>query len=179
MPLILALLLGVVSGSLAHANNAAVPVSSPAVKVAPSATPVPTPTPIPTITDAEAKSLEVQFKKALSQADAALDHQEKSALKEFYTAESQKVKEWRNREKRERRAFFDKHLSGPERRQYVQTYLSRKKEFDQSQKNDLNSFRLMWREKRDLFKKDKEIRMGHFKEALQKRLRPDPALWSF
>jgi hypothetical protein len=126
----------------------------------------------------EKKPLLAQFKKELSDEDRALDHQDASGLKEFKAAQSQQVKDWRNQEKKSRRAFFDAHLSGPDRRDYVQSYIGRKKAFDQRQKDDLNSFKIAQKEKHDLFKQNQKIRDAQFKAAIDRNTRPSKGLWT-
>jgi hypothetical protein len=125
----------------------------------------------------EKKPLLAQWKKALASEEKALDQQDRGSVKEFAAAQSQQLKDWRNQEKRERRVFFDQHLSGPDRRDYVQSYITRKKEFDQKQKDDAMMFKMTLKEKHDVFKVNQKNRDLQFKAMVEKSIRPDRSLW--
>jgi hypothetical protein len=126
----------------------------------------------------EKKPLTAQFKKALSDEEKSFDLQESKGTKEFKAAQSQQVKDWRNQERKTRRTFFDAHLSGPERREYVQSYITRKKEFDQRQKDDFAAYKLALKEKHDVLKSNHKIRSEQFKASVDRNVRPSKSLWT-
>jgi hypothetical protein len=125
----------------------------------------------------EKKPLLGQFKKTLSEEERILDRQERTSIKDFSASQAQQLKDWRNQEKRARRAYFEHHSSGPERRDYVQGYIARKKQFDQRQKDDLSRFKGSLKEKHDAAKTLQKARELQFKSALDKNVRPDRSLW--
>ena len=126
----------------------------------------------------EKKPLLTSFRKTLSDQEKSLDREQKTSLKEFTTAQSQQLKEWRNQEKKAREAFFDQHLSGPDRRSYVQGYITRKKDFDQKQKEDLTAFKQAQKEKHETFKTNEKSRQTQFQSALDHNMRPSETLWT-
>ena len=145
--------------------------ASPSATVTPSASEAP-------LLPVEKKALQAQFKKTLGDEDRVEDHQEKVSLKEFSAAQSQQLKDWRNEEKRARETYFDSHLSGPDRRAYVQGYIARKKQFDQKQKDDYAQCKISLKDKHDVYKNDQKKREGEFKAALDRNERPARSLWT-
>lgn len=126
---------------------------------------------------AEKKNLLSEFKKARSNAEKAMKHQEQSQVKELQAAQSMQSKQWREREKKIRRDFFDAHLSGPERRQFVQEYLDKKSKYDQSLKDALIAKKKEWAEKNDAFKKQSSEQEIEFKKKVEDGIRPAAELW--
>ncbi len=168
--------------TLALANEAATAVShTPVVSATPvaSATPNATPsaTPMAALTEDEKKKLSVEFKKALNQQRAAMAHQERSAIRELQVAQNQKQKRWREDQKIARRQFFDQHMSGPERREYVQNYLKKKQDFENTLKNELTETKKNWSQKNQLMKQHQKTAEEKFNEALKQGQRPSLELW--
>ena len=124
------------------------------------------------VTEAEKKKLLAEYKKSLLNEQKAMAHQEKASLKELQAAQSAKSKSWRDQERKARRKFFEQHTSGPERRQYVQDYLARKKAFDQSQKDELSTSKQGWASKLEDLKKDQKSKEDQFKSLLDQNKRP-------
>ena len=153
--------------------------ASDAVKVdsAPSASPPALEQNSAPLNPSEKKGLISQFKKTLVDEEKSLDREQRVALRDFTGAQSQEIKDWRNQEKHKRRIFFDQHTSGPERRDYVQAYISRKKQFDQKQRDDVANFKVALREKKDVFKTSQKNRDLQFKAIIDRNERPPSALW--
>ena len=160
------------------AGESPAPALPPSASAAPAAiAPIAAPATSDILSPGDKKKLPSEFKKAQSNEEKAFDHQEKAALKELNASQSAALKAWRLQERNERRTYFDQHLSGPDRRQFVQGYLSRKKAFDQNQKDDLALAKRTWREKREALKSLQKDRELQFKTALNQDKIPNANLW--
>ena len=125
----------------------------------------------------EKKKLLSDLKKTFLAEEKALQREDRSGTKAFTAAQSSKLKSWHEQEKQARRAFFEKHQSGPERRQYVQDYLKRKTDFDQAQKEELAAAKKASKEKAEHLKENQRLRELQFKAQLDQNIRPDSNLW--
>ena len=76
-----------------------------------------------------------------------------------------------------RRAFFESHLSGPDRRKYIQEYQDRKKKFDISLKEAYLAKRQEWDDKIEASRKKNNEAEIEFKKQLDQNLRPAADLW--
>ncbi len=128
------------------------------------------------LTAAEKKKLLSDFKKAQSEEEKNLDRLEKTATKDIQAAQSSKIKEWRNQERKARRIYFDQHTSA-ERRTYVQDYLKRKESFEQSLKDELAASRWNFKTKRDQLKTAQKEKEEKFKAAVDQNVQPAADLW--
>lgn len=100
------------------------------------------------------------FRKEHSRATHQLSKDERSAWKALKIKQSNDLKAWRVQERSQRRTFFDLHLSGPERRTYVQEYLVRKKAFEDKQQKEIQELRSLYIDKIKVLKqqyKDQEL----------------------
>lgn len=156
--------------SVTPAPSATATVAATPAAVAPAATPA-------SLTDAEKKKLLLEFKKALGSQKVALAHQEKSAMKELNASQAAKQKKWREDQKKARQQFFDQHQNGPERREYVQTYIKNKEEFETSLKVEYANAKKSWAEKSVALKESQKDLEAKFKAALASGVRPGPELW--
>jgi hypothetical protein len=138
---------------------------------------LPVATPVAPLTDVEKKSLHAEFKKALSNERSALQHQERSALRELRVAQSQKQRQWREEQKTARRKYFDEHKSGPERREYVQAYLKKKQDFENTQKVEYGEARKAWTSKIQAMKQSQKVAEEQFSKGLNQGQRPAADLW--
>lgn len=129
------------------------------------------------MTAKEKKKLQLDFKKATLAETKSLANKEKAAMKVFNVDQAAAKKSWSEVEKKSRRAFFDAHMSGPERREYIQLYLKRKDDFDKKQKEELATAKTSWREKRDYLKNLQKDREAQFLARLSANQRPDASLW--
>jgi len=125
----------------------------------------------------EKQKLSVDFQKALVKERKALSKQERSDLKSLANDQSARRKAWRLSEKRARRKYFNEHLSGPDRRQYVQDYLKRKTAFEKSLKDEAEAARKSWKEKEDYLKLFQKERQDQFRASLEQGRSPSPDLW--
>jgi Skp family chaperone for outer membrane proteins len=129
------------------------------------------------MTPAEKKRLTADFKKAQANEEKALAKKEKTEMKALTTDQNARRKAWTAQEKKDRHAFFAQHMSGAERREYIQAYLKRKNDFDQSLKNETNTAKQSWKEKHDYLKKLQSERDTQFKANMDQNKRPDASLW--
>ena len=143
---------------------------------APVAAAVPEASVVPIAANEKASLLD-EFKKAKSNVDRALKHQEQAQFKELQTAQSVQAKVWREKERKARRDFFAGHETGPERRKYIQDYLPKKKQFDQSLKDDYAAKKKEWADKVEASKKKIAEQEVQFKAQLEKNVRPGDELW--
>lgn len=158
------------SGVQARPELTATPRIAPSVAV-PAAT-------VAALLPVEKTALLTQFKKTLNDDDRVEEKQNRAALKEFSTAQNQELKDWRNQEKHARRSYFDAHLKGPDRKSYIQGYITRKEAFDQKQKNDLVQFKNALKDKHDHYKASQKNRDQKFKMAIDRNERPGESLWT-
>lgn len=161
--------------SIAPPSTQVLTSSSASTVAAPVAAPVATP--IAPLTDSDKRSLQVEFKRALSNERSALQHQERSALRELRVAQNQKQRQWREEQKTARRKYFDEHMSGPERREYVQTYLKKKQDFENSQKAVYSEAKKAWTSKIQEMKQSQKGAEEKFNQALSQGQRPSADLW--
>ena len=143
----------------------------------PSASPAASPVLSATVTPEEKKTLSKEFKRALSNEEKALSHRERSEMKQLSAAQATKLKNWREGERGTRRKYFDQHMSGPERRDYVQGYLKRKEAFDQSQLDELAQAKKDWKVRHEELTKSQKEREAIFQKSLDQDYRPAASLW--
>ena len=141
-----------------------------------SATPAPSPALEP-IKDSDKKKLLSDFQKALSSQKSALARQEKLSFKELSASQNSKIKKWREEQKQERRQFFEQHMSGPERRDFVQSYLKIKAEFDASVKAEYINAKKAWMEKSVSLRSLQKDQEAKFNSFLSQGFRPPADLW--
>jgi hypothetical protein len=138
---------------------------------------VPASTPVAPLSEDEKKKLTSEYKKALSNERSAFNHQERSALRELRVAQNQKQRRWREEQKVARRKYFDEHMSGPERREYVQAYLKKKLEFENSQKAEYAEAKKSWSAKHQALKQSQKSAEEKFHQDLNQGIRPSVDLW--
>ncbi len=141
-----------------------------------SATPASTPTLEP-IKDSDKKKVLSDFQKALSNQKANLARQEKLSFKELSASQNSKIKKWREEQKQERRQFFEQHMSGPERRDFVQSYLKIKADFDASIKAEYINAKKAWMEKSVSLRSLQKDQESKFNSILSQGFRPPAELW--
>jgi hypothetical protein len=129
------------------------------------------------MTAKEKKKTLSDFKKALVEEEGALTKKERVEMKAFSAEQAAAKKNWLLEEKAARRKFFEQHMSGPARREYIQDYLKRKTVFDQGQKSALTAAKASWKEKRDYLKKFQKERSDQFKASVDQDIRPNSSLW--
>jgi hypothetical protein len=148
---------------------------TPAALTSPSVSPaVPVEAPL---NDSEIKKLRAEFKKAIREEGKAFEHQERSTMKELQAAQNARFKEWKDKEKKARHAFFNEHSTGPEQRHYVLDYRERRKQFEKSLVEEVNASRQLWKDKKDALHLSQKTREGKFESALKEHRRPEADLW--
>ncbi len=123
------------------------------------------------------QALQREFKKTWDLERKALEHQSAVALRQHRTAQKAQSKEWRNKERSERHAFFAAHMSGKERREYVQNYLERKEKFEKAQEQGSLDLSQDWATKRKLFKERRMNAEIQFNAAVLEKRDPPIEVW--
>lgn len=123
------------------------------------------------------QAMQREFKKAWDLERKALDHQNSTAIRQLRTAQKAQAKEWRNKERTDRHAFFAAHMSGKDRREYVQKYLDRKEKFEKSQEQGTANLSDEWAAKRKSFKERRQNAEIQFNAALLEKRDPPVEVW--
>jgi hypothetical protein len=132
----------------------------------------PPPVTLSGINGPEKAAIYQQFRKKLRDEEKAFDAEEKIQRKALIRHQADRRREWRERERRARRAFFEAHASGPERRRYVQDFVRRRKEFDQQEKNEWVDWNRKHRDLRKQLRVSQQERTRQVNEALSRNERP-------
>jgi hypothetical protein len=138
---------------------------------APSVAPSPSPV---SISREEKAKIYFDFKKKLSEEERIFEKDEKSKRRELIRMQNDRRKQWRESERKARRLFFETHQSGPDRRQYVQGFVKRKKAFDADEKHEWVEFNRKQSEDRKTFRISRQERTRRVSEALERNERPEP-----
>ena len=125
------------------------------------------------ITGDEKAAIYQEFRKRLQEEEKMMEADEKAKRKGLVRHQSERRREWRETERRARRAFFQSHTSGPQRRHYVQDFVRRRKEFDQQEKNEWIELNRKQREIRKQLRLSQQERTRKVNEALSKNQRPE------
>jgi len=142
--------------------------------VSPTQEPViqPTPSSVP-ITREEKARIYSEFKRKLTEEEREFEKQEKIKRRDLVRMQNERRKEWREKERRARRDFFESHTSGPERRHYVQDFVKRKKEFDATEKKEWVEFKQKQNEDHKAFRISRQERSRRVNESLDRNLKPE------
>ncbi len=150
--------------------------------MAPAATPAGTPSPSPSptstpLTPAAIKLLGKEFARAQENELKAMDHQNKSAVRELKASQSARQKEWQHREQEARHKFFAEHPKGAERRDYVHDFVERRKVFLQMLADEASQRAHEQEVRYQSLKEDQAARLKEFQEAIKKGEKPQEKLW--
>lgn len=132
---------------------------------------------IVSISPDEQKKVLKDFNRALQETKKKWDQTEKADWKKFKTDQKHNRDQWRKKERTERRTYFDAHLSGPDRRTYVQAYIQRKKEFEIQEQEALKSFRQNWIQRQSSAKKQFKSEESRLKQALATGQKLESGQW--
>ena len=99
--------------------------------------------------------------------------QEKNKRRDLVRMQNERRKDWREKEKKARRDFFEAHTSGPDRRHYVQDFVMRKKEFDATEKKEWVEFKQKQNEDHKAFRISRQERSRKVNESLDRNLKPE------
>lgn len=127
----------------------------------------------PEVTGTEKAAIYQQFRNKLRDEEKAFDADEKGRRKALVRQQADRRRDWREKERRARRAFFESHMSGPERRHYVQDFVRRRKEFDQQEKNEWIEWNRKQRESRKELRISQQERTRKVNESLNRNQRPE------
>lgn len=146
------------------------------------APPVPTPSvassPVARLGDAEAKALLREFEKAQKGETLALEHRQKTELRDLKAAQNARFDEWTRKENETRRSFFRTNRGkGPVLRSYMNDLTERRKTL-RAILDDEKATRTREQDaRRNAVKEDQANRLREFKAALQRGERPSRDLW--
>jgi hypothetical protein len=130
------------------------------------------PSPVP-ITREEKARIYSEFKKKLSEEERDFERQVKIKRRELVKMQNERRKDWREKEKKARREFFEAHTSGPDRRHYVQDFVKRKKEFDANEKKEWVEFKRKQNEDHKAFRISRQERSRLVNDSLDRNVKPD------
>jgi hypothetical protein len=113
-----------------------------------------------------------RLKDRISVEDRQFEAEGKSRKKELVRSQNDRRKAWRDSERKLRRAFFESHSSGPDRRKYVQDFVRRKVEYDRNEKNEWVAFNQRQKEERESLRKKHSELDRQVKDGLGRNERP-------
>lgn len=174
------LLLVVFSTACGGSHASSEPAASPSPEVsAGAAVAVSSPAPLQPkpITEAQKKKLASEFDQALKVEIRALNHQMQAEFKAVQSSQRIREREWKAREKRERRDFFKSTDSGPEKTSWMEDRKKRYEELKKDFKLELDRVNQDQTERRKRGFEDQKQRREKFEAALKEGVRPDPQLW--
>jgi len=125
------------------------------------------------VTDADKKKILAALKARIQKEEKDLENTEKAQRKDLVRSQNDRKKEWREKEKKARRAFFDSHGSGPERRAYIQDFVKRRDAGDHQEKVEWTEFKRRQRDAREALESSHRELSRKVNEALSRGLRPE------
>ena len=125
----------------------------------------------------ESKALLQQYKRALSNEVKALKHRQGFELKDLDASQTARLKEWKQKEKEARHAYFSKLPKGAEKRTFMKDHLARYAALRQVLKDELSQRKLEQESKLKALKEDQAAREKEFEEILKRGETPPERLW--
>jgi hypothetical protein len=113
------------------------------------------------------------LKERIQREERDLEVNEKNTRKDLVKAQSDRRREWRDKERKARRAYFEAHGSGPERRAYVQDFVKRKKDFDYHEKVEWSEFKHRQKEARETLMREHRSLSERVHQSLSNQQIPD------
>lgn len=116
----------------------------------------------------EREKLLVQMQKLQRAENRLIERRYRKALRDLNISQEKEYKDWVQFERKARRDFFDAHLKGPERREYIQGYFERKKQMEEGQRTerDLKRLEITRQRQQSLDQLDRNTKL--YKEQLLK-----------
>ena len=137
----------------------------------------PTPSQPKPVTEEQRKKLSAEFDQALKVELRALNHQMQAEYKAVQASQRIREREWKGREKKERRDFFKATDSGPEKTSWMEERKKRYEELKKDFKLELDRVNQDQTERRKRAFEDQKQRREKFDAALKGGVRPDAQLW--
>lgn len=129
------------------------------------------------LTPIEARELGIQYRKALRIELRAERQRVEGEFREFRQAQSAREKEWAEKERKDRRKFFNENRKGADRRKYIGDHLERKQKFEK----EISELRTQRRQEMETqlasLKRRQAENLKKFEEAIKKKVRPSKDLW--
>lgn len=125
----------------------------------------------------DSKTLLKEFTGAQRTEQKALEHRHRFEMKELKSAQDIRVKEFEKSEKEARYKFFQEHLKGPERRDYVKAFIKKREDLHKANSEDRTRKNKEYEEQLNALKKEHEQKLKDFKQALDKNEKPSQDLW--
>lgn len=136
------------------------------------------PSPVARLAEAEAKALLREFEKAQKGESLALEHRQKTELRDLKAAQNARFDEWTRRENETRRSFFrDNRGQGPVLRSYMKDLTERRKTLRVIMDDEKSTRTREQEARKNAVKEDQANRFREFKAALQRGERPSRDLW--
>lgn len=107
----------------------------------------------------------------------ALEHRHKLELKELKTTHKIHLQEWERNEKLDRHKYFEEHSKGPDRREYIQSFIKRREELFKKQADDYGQKVQEFKRQVQDEKHDHEQKLREFQKALSVGETPSSSLW--
>ncbi|MCM0606641.1 MAG: hypothetical protein KA715_11170 [Xanthomonadaceae bacterium] len=125
----------------------------------------------------ETKKLLKEFKRAQSSQLKALNHQQDLDLKELKTTLKTEKGEIKTHEQKARKAFFDEHPKGAERREYIKAYIDRMKKMEADHARALDDRKKAQRDAKEALIKEQKDKLTQFEDVMKNGTLPDDSLW--
>lgn len=125
----------------------------------------------------EGKALLKQFKKSQRLQYKALEHRQSAEIKELKASQDARYREWRTKEKDERKKFFDLNREGAKRRAYIKDFMERREAllsiFAKERKERVKEQEV----RRKAIHEDQVLKQKQFEDSLKQGVRPNDSLW--
>ena len=120
----------------------------------------------------EAKKLRREFQKKLRLEREAYILSERQAWKQSELGRQSSYKEWIEKEKQERRKFFEDNPKGSDRRHYVKEMMKRRDDFLKTQRQESQAQKQSLKDKRKVFESEQKKRRIEYNGYLDRLQRP-------
>ncbi len=147
------------------------------VQASPSVTAGAEPVVVTTVSGAQARQLQSEFTQVLLSESRALDHQMASEMKALVSSQKAREREWKAREKKARREFFEASKSGAEKTHWMDDRRKRFNEFKKDLQGELARVKKEQALRRTASNLDQKTRQQKFTDALKQGQHPESALW--
>ena len=125
----------------------------------------------------EIKRVRSEFKKHQSQEFSSLKDRQAREWKEGVAQRKARKKEWDDRERAARRAFFQQNPKGHDRRAYIHDFMDRRNAFYQSLKDEETRQKAEQEHEKSALLDAQKTHLQELEAAFGRGLRPAPSVW--
>lgn len=125
----------------------------------------------------EIRKFQKDFSQAMRKLKKEFSNQIQREMDHAAATRNSRKKDWTRREKNERHQFFKEHTAGAERREFIQSFLLRKKEFEASLKEDEQRFLHEIDVRKQSFREEMKRREKEFQGWISEKKRPPQELF--